>query len=313
MRRILLIVAAVALGSGTLTPFDSRGLAQGRGQAPDPADLVKQGRALAAQGKHEDAQRLYRQALRANPRSFEVRLAMGICLDLQGQYAEARTHLAEAIKQADGITARNQARNALAVSYAFEGRAADAMKHLAPVFEQQRVDKDAAGSAATANALGRIYLETSDVLNARKWYELGYEQSLQISGLAPSEKDLWELRWLHALARLAAREGKSDEVRRHVAAFEQVMNRRGRLSDDNEIYRYLLGYVAYYAKDYDRAIAELVRGNLSDPFIVNLIAMSYEAKGDTANAQQYYRRTLESNAHSLNNALVRPYARLRIR
>jgi len=283
------------------------------GQAPDPVDLVKQGRALAAQGKHEEAQRLYRQALRSNPRSFDARLAMGICLDLQGQYAEARTHLSEAVKQADGITARNQAMNALAVSYAFESKAADSLKYLAPVFEQQRADRDSAGAAATANALGRIYLETGDTVNARKWYDLGHEQAKQITGLPQPEMDLWELRWLHALARVAAREGKAEEARRQLASFEQTMNKRARLKDDDEIYRYLLGYVAYYAKDYDRAIAELVKGNLADPFVVTLIAMSYDGKGDAPNAQKYYRRALESNAHNLGNAFARPLARAQVR
>ncbi len=283
------------------------------GQAPDPTDLVKQGRALAAQGKHDDAQRLYRQALRSNPRSFDARLAMGICLDLQGQYAEARTHLAEAIKQADGITARNQAMNALAVSYTFEGKAADALKNLAPVFEQQRIDRDFAGAAATANALGRIYLETGDTANARKWYDLGHDQAKHIGGLPQPEMDLWTLRWMHAMARVSVREGKVDEARRQLASFEQTMNTRGRLKDDDEIYRYLLGYVAYYAKDYDRAIAELVKGNLADPFVVTLVGMSYDAKGDVPNAQKYYRRALESNAHNLSNAFARPYARLHVR
>jgi Flp pilus assembly protein TadD len=285
----------------------------GAGQAPDPTDLVKQGRALAAQGKHEDAQRLYREALRSNPRSFEARLAMGICLDLQGQYAEARTHLAEAVKQADGITPRNQAMTALAVSYAFEAKPADAHKYLAPVFEQQRTDRDFPGAAATANALGRIYLETGDTVNARKWYDLGHEQARHITGLPQPEIDLWELRWLHAQARVAAREGKVEDARRQLALFEQTMNKRARLKDDDQIYRYLLGYVAYYTKDYDRAIAELVKGNLADPFVVTLVGMSYDAKGDAANAQKYYRRALESNAHNLSNAFARPYARLRVR
>jgi tetratricopeptide (TPR) repeat protein len=301
MRRFS-VVFVVALATVALT-----------GQAPDPVDLVKQGRALAAQGKHDDAQRLYRQALRSNPRSFDARLAMGICLDLQGQYAEARTHLAEAVKQADGITARNQAMNALAVSYAFEAKADDALKYLAPVFEQQRTDRDQAGAAATANAMGRIYLETGDTANARKWYELGHEQAKQISGLPQPEMDLWELRWLHALARVAAREGKAEEARRQVGLFEQTMNKRARLKDDDEIYRYLLGYVAYYGKDYDRAIAELVKGNLADPFVVTLVGMSYDAKGDTPNAQKYYHRALEANAHNLSNAFARPFARVRVR
>ena len=68
-----------------------------------------------------------------------------------------------------------------------------------------------------------------------------------------ADRDLWELRWLHAAARLAAREGKADEARKHVASFEQNMQKRGRASEDNEIYRYLLGYVSFYLKDYDRA------------------------------------------------------------
>ena len=90
------------------------------------------------------------------------------------------------------------------------------------------------------------------------------------------------------------------------------MNKRAKLADDNEIYRYLVGYVSYYAKDYDRAIVELATGNLGDPFIANLLAMSYEGKGDTNNARQYYRRTLELNAHTLNNAFARPYARAKL-
>ena len=40
--------------------------------------------------------------------------------------------------------------------------------------------------------------------------------------------------------------------------------------------------------------------------------MAYEAKGDLANARQYYRRTLELNAHSLQNAFARPHARAKL-
>jgi tetratricopeptide (TPR) repeat protein len=297
MRHLPLVVCTVALSAIV-----------GRAQAPAPEDLVKQGRALVSQGKHDEAVALYRRALKVAPQSFDARLAMGMVLDLSGQYAEARTHLTEAIRRAP-VGARNQAMMAMAISWAFEGRADEALKHLEPVYKQQIADQDLPGAAATANALGRLYLETGNAASARKWYELGIARAREIGGLAPIERDLWELRWLHAAARIAAREGRAEEARKQVAAFEQVMQRRGRATDDNEIYRYLLGYVSYYAKDYDRAIAELAKGNLNDPFITNLLAMAYEAKGDTTNARQYYRRTLEINAHSLPNALVRERAR----
>jgi hypothetical protein len=40
--------------------------------------------------------------------------------------------------------------------------------------------------------------------------------------------------------------------------------------------------------------------------------MAYEAKGDTLNARQYYRRTLESNVHNLQSAIARPHARAKL-
>ena len=76
-----------------------------------------------------------------------------------------------------GGPARNQALNAMAISYAFESRAADALKYLAPVFDQQLADQDLGGAAATANAIGRIYLETGDTANARRWYDTRHEQA----------------------------------------------------------------------------------------------------------------------------------------
>jgi Flp pilus assembly protein TadD len=280
-------------------------------QAPAPEELVKQGRALVSQGKLDEAVSHYRQAIRLSPQLFDARLALGIALDLQGQYAEARTHLNEAIRRAPA-GARNQALTAMAISYAFESRAADALKFLEPVYTQQLADQDLSGAAATANAIGRMYLETSDIANARRWYDNGGQCGKKIAGLPAPDQDLWELRWLHAQARIAARDGKADEARKYVGQFEQVMQRRGKLADDNEIYRYLLGYVAYYLKDYDRAIGELAKGNLADPFMSNLLGMAYEAKGDMNNARQYYRRTLELNAHTLQNAIARPHARAKV-
>jgi Flp pilus assembly protein TadD len=300
MRRTPLVVCLAALCIVAL-----------RAQSPTPEDLVKQGRALVSHGKLDEAVSVYRRAVKIAPQSFDARLAIGIVLDLQGQYAEARTHLADAIRFAPA-GARNQALTTMAISYAFESRAAEALKYLEPVYKLQLADQDMSGAAATANAIGRVYLETGDSANAHKWYEMGSQCGREVPGLPQSDRDLWELRWLHAAARMSVREGKTDEARRQVAAFEQVMQRRGKLADDNEIYRYLLGYVGYYTKDYDRAIAELAKGNLADPFIANLLAMSYEAKGDLTNARQYYRRTLELNPHSLPNAFARPYARAKL-
>jgi tetratricopeptide (TPR) repeat protein len=281
-------------------------------QAADPEAIVRQGRALVNQGKLDEAERAYRQAVSLSPRSFETAMALGTLLDLKGLYPEAQSHLQRAIDLAPLGPPCNQALNALALSFAFEGRPAEAQKRFEDLRRRQAIEGDPAGAAASARALGRIYLESGDTVNGRKWYELGYQESKPAESQPESERLLWELRWHHAQGRLAAREGQMDEAKKHLAAFEVLMQKRGRQADDNDIYRWLAGYVAYYAKSYDRAIAELARGNLSDPFVLNMIGMAYEAKGDLANAREYYRRTLDTNVHNLQASLTRPHARQKL-
>jgi hypothetical protein len=110
-------------------------------------------------------------------------------------------------------------------------------------------------------------------------------------------------------ARVAAREGKIDDAKRLLSEFETLMKKRGKIAEDNGIYRWVAGYVAYYAKDYDGAIDHLTHGDTDDPFILDLIGKSYEAKGDVTNARQYYRRVMESNVYNLQSAIARPHAR----
>jgi hypothetical protein len=133
---------------------------------------------------------------------------------------------------------------------------------------------------------------------------------MEAGGQSTSQRHLlWELRWRHMQARVAAKEHRIDEARRQLGEFEVIMQRRGKLPDDNDIYHGVAGYVAYYAKDYDRAVAELTQCNLGDRFILYLIGLAYEGKGDSSNAREYYRRTMASNVHSLQTAIARPQAR----
>jgi tetratricopeptide (TPR) repeat protein len=282
------------------------------GQAPDPEELVKQGRALFSQGKHDEAERLYRQAIQLNPRSFEGARALGILLTLKGQYPEARTHLQRALKVAPTTMVRHQATATLALSYAFEGNLDALQREYENLRRQQLADGDASGAAASARSLGRILLEAGDIAGGRKWYELGYQEWKPQPGQPETEQLLWDLRWRHMQARVAAREGRIDDAQRLLAEFESLMKKRGRPDEDREIYRWVAGYVAYYAQDYDRAIAHLTQGALDDPFILNMIGRSYEAKGDVTNARQYYRRVMESNVYNLQSAIARPHARSKL-
>jgi tetratricopeptide (TPR) repeat protein len=287
-------------------------LSSARVQSADPEELVKQGRSLFSQGRHDEAERLYRQAITISPRSFEAERALGILLNIKGQHPEARTHLQRAVTLAPTPTVRHQAMATLALSYAFEGQLDAVVREYERVRQQQQADGDLGGAAASARSLGRILLEAGDIAGGRKWYEVGYQEWKPQPGSAESERLLWELRWRHMQARVAAREGKIDDAKRLVTEFEALMQQRGRKGEDNGIYRWVAGYVAFYAKDYDGAINQLTQGDLDDPFILDLIGKAYEAKGDVTNARQYYRRVMESNVYNLQSAIARPHARSKL-
>ncbi|MEO6214200.1 MAG: tetratricopeptide repeat protein [Vicinamibacterales bacterium] len=268
--------------------------------------VVKEAQQRASEGKHADALELYRKALAADPKLFDAHLGVGQMLDMLGKYEEARQQLMAAIELASPAT-RDQARTAMAVSYAFESKAADAGKYYEQVFNDRVAAANFNGAAATANAMARVYLESGDVPNAEKWYRTGYETSKTIKDLTPAQSDLWQMRWLHAQARVAARRGNAPDARAHATAMKTLLD-KGENENERPQHQYLLGYLALEAGEFDTAVAELQKANLDDSFVVGLLAQAYEKKGDGARAAEYHNKALASRAHSLNTAFSRLWA-----
>src|SRR5712692_454708 len=190
----------------------------------DPADLVKQARQLNDEGKQDAALALYRQALERSPDLFDAHLGAGIALDLKGSYKEAREPFEKAIRVAPEA-ARNRALTNMGVSYAFEGNAKNASTFYRQVFDRQMAAGELADAAGTANALARIYLECGDFDNAFKWYQTGYETSRRQPKLPGDQVDLWDLRWAHAQARIAARKGNAREARKQMAIVKSLIDK----------------------------------------------------------------------------------------
>lgn len=274
----------------------------------DPMDLVKQARRLNSQGKQDEALALYQQALKASPNLFEAYQGAGIALDLKGEYAEARHHFEKAIEVASTPQAKGRAQRDMAMSYAFERNSKGAAKYEAPLYETYLQRKDFYNAGEIADELARICIESGDLDDAQKWYKTGYEAGLQEPDIKPARKDLWEFRWEHAQARLAARRGNHAEAEKHVAAAKAILD-RGTNPEQAQFFPYLTGYVAFYAGDYKTAIADLEKANQRDPFILCLLAQSYEKSGDNVKAMDLYRKILTINIHNPTGAFARPLAR----
>jgi tetratricopeptide (TPR) repeat protein len=240
-------------------------------------ELVRQGRRLSNQGQQDEAIATFGKAVALEPKLSEAHAGIGIALDLQGKYAEARHHLQEAIDFAPDST-RDRARRTMAVSYAFESKADDAMRFEKPVFDAALAAGRFFDAGEVADEQARIYLESGNLDSALAWYRRGYETGLKEPGISAARKDLWEFRWHHAEARIAARRGQASEAQRHVAMAKAVLD-RGTNPQQAVFLPYLTGYVAFYTGDLKTAIADLRKGNQKDPFILCLLAQADEKSG----------------------------------
>jgi tetratricopeptide (TPR) repeat protein len=281
--------------------------------APPPgsaADLAQRGEKLSRAGKQDEALGLFQQALEKESNSYEAHLGMGIALDLQGNYADAREHFMKAIDAASPDS-RQQALRAMAVSYAFEGNANKAAESEMQVFNARMTKGDSIGAGEICNELGRIYLESGDPDHAYKWYKMGYDTVARKPALSEADKNLWLFRWENAQARIAARRGNGQESQQHVSAAKAALDKANN-PDQARFYPYLTGYVAFYTGDYKTAISELQKADQRDPLNLALLGQAFEKTGDAARARDYYRKVLDINFHNPTNAFARPLAKKKL-
>jgi tetratricopeptide (TPR) repeat protein len=289
--------------------------AQQQAPAPPPApgspeEFVQQGQLLSRAGKQDEALILYQKALDKSPNLFSAQLATGQALDLKGDYAQAREHLAKAIDVA-GSDTKVQALRTMAVSYAFEGNAKKAEKYEKQVIDMAIAMSYWTNAAEICNELARIFLESGDPADAYKWYKQGYEASGRKSDMSDADKNLWLFRWESAQARVAARRGKAEEAQQHITTAKAALDKANN-PDQAKFLPYLAGYVAFYTGDYKTAITELQKADQHDPLILALLGEAYEKSGDASQAKDYYGKVLEINTHNPTNAFARPLAKKKL-
>src|SRR5262249_16199803 len=272
--------------------------------------LIKQGQTLNSEGKQDEAIAIYKQVLHQDPKNFDAYLNGGIALDLKGDYTEARKHFEKALELASPDN-KLQVWRSMAMSYAFEGNAAQSAKYEQMVYDARLAKNDFIGAGEIANELARVQLECGDFDNASKWYKTGYDTAMRKTDLSDADKNLWLFRWESAQARIAARRGQKDEAQKHVAAAKVALDKANN-PDQQVFYPYLTGYVAFYAGDYKTAIADLQKANQRDPLNLVLLAQAYEKTGDKTQAMDYYRKALASNGHNPTNAYARPLAKKKV-
>ena len=304
---VAVIPRAFLVLSASLAPL----LAQTPGSQQQQPEFIQQGQQLMREGKLDDALALYRKTLQISPNSVPANIAAGSVLDLMGQGEEAREYLAKAIQVADTPEQKAMAQRAMAISYAFEGNCKKTVAYEQQVLDYYGSMRNFFQQGEIADEGARICIDSGDLDAAYHWYQVGHDTGLKEPGIQPPRQDLWEFRWEHAQARIAARRGEQAEAQKHVAAAKAILD-KGTNPEQAQFFPYLQGYVAFYAGDYKTALEELLKANQNDPFIQCLIGQTDEKLGDKDKALEYYRKASAAIAHNPPAAYAVPFAKKRI-
>jgi len=243
-------------------------------------------------------------------------------LDLEGKTTEARALLQGVIDTVSDPRAKANALRTMAMSYAFDGDCANTEKYERQVIDYWRTREQAEPQNAfyqqgeMANEAARVCIDAGDLVAAERLYREGHALGNREPAPRTHSASLWEFRLAHALARVAARRGDTVEAKRQVAGARRALDSDSAMAAQQErFYPYLTGYVALYTNDLATAQRELERavamtGNDRDPFMITLLAMTYEKQGRSAEANEQYRKAFDlARAHNPPAAYVRPLVR----
>jgi tetratricopeptide (TPR) repeat protein len=258
---------------------------------------------------------------RGGPGSELIR--QGTQLDLEGKGEQARTIFQKGIDTAPDAAAKANAQRAMAMSWAFEGDCKKTAEYENKVIDYWKTQESAVPDRAfyqqgeMANEAARVCIDNGDLDTAYDLYKKGRELGLQEPNISPARKDLWNYRWEHAQARIAARRGNKAEAQKHVDAAKTLL--AGMKEKDPKLYEqqatffpYLTGYVALYTGDYKAALQDFEKANQNDAFIQCLIGMTHEKLGDKGKAMDAYRKAANVRGHNPPAAFARSFTRKKL-
>ena len=237
----------------------------------------------------------------SDPRSESLREARR--LDVEGKHAEARALFQTLIDTAPDPAAKAAATRGLAMSYAYDGNCARTIELEEQVIAYWVTRRDAEPQNAhyqegeMANEAARVCLDAGHLDEAERMYRRGSDLGNAEPEPRTHPRSLWDFRLAHALARIAARRGDTEEAKRWVAEARRVLESDPKMAEDQAQYLpYLVGYVALYTNDLATAEAEFTKTTQTmprDPFQVVLLGMTYEKMGQQPKADELYRRAYD--------------------
>ncbi|MGA8270625.1 MAG: tetratricopeptide repeat protein [Candidatus Sulfotelmatobacter sp.] len=269
---------------------------------PNPYDSYAE--LLLKMGRFEDSQAQYRKALAVDPHFQPSHFGLSAALLYAGKLSDAQAELQKMADQARNDGELRTAYFGMAVIASDEGKFEKALQAMDKEYAVARKTNDAASMAADLQAEGNILAQIPRYDEAQQKFD-GSFQMIQASTQSQEIKDNAKL--LHDFNLAAIAIGKKDfsSAKAHAEEFHtgaEATKNSAQIKQSHE----LAGRIALGEKDYGKAIAELEQANLQDPRNLYRLSQAYQAKGDSAKAQEYLTKAADFNSlPALNYAFVR--------
>jgi tetratricopeptide (TPR) repeat protein len=199
---------------------------------------------------------------------------------------------------------RRAAHFAISVSYVDEGNCDAALEERDKAYALAEKINDAAAMAGDLIVMGNILLEAERIDEAQAKYEEAVEVP-EASDLSEEVKDNFRRGYFFNAARAALKKGdletaraQADEYRERVEAVRNPFQIK--------LYHQVAGMIALEEKEYGRALEELQKASLQNPYNWYRMALAFQGKGDKERAKELCEKAAKWNAlNSLNYAFMR--------
>lgn len=273
---------------------------------PNPYDSYAE--LLLKMGRFEESQAQYRKALAIDPHFQPSHFGLSAALLYAGKRDDAQAELQKMADQARNDGELRTAYFGMAVMASDDGKFDKALQAMDKEYAVAQKTNDVASMAADLQAKGNILAAMARYNDAQNQFDRSF-QMIQSSSQSQEIKDNAKL--LHHFNLSAIAIGKNDfaGAKVHAGEFRQGAEATKNPAQVKQSHE-LAGRIALGEKDYVQAIAELEQANLQDPRNLYRLSQAYQAKGDSAKAQEYLTKAADFNSlPALNYAFIRVKAK----
>ncbi|MGB3092269.1 MAG: tetratricopeptide repeat protein [Candidatus Zixiibacteriota bacterium] len=269
---------------------------------PNPYDSYAE--LLMKTGRYDESIEQYKKALTADPNFVASHIGIATNSNFKGNYEEAREQLGVLYDMARNDGERRAAHFAISVSYVDEENWDAALEERDKAYALAEKINDASAMGGDLIVMGNILLEAGRIDEAAARYDKAVEVA-EAGELSEEVKDNFRRGYFFNAARAALKKGdldtakaKADEYHRQVEAVRNPFQIK--------LYHQVAGMIALEKKEYDRALEELQKSSLQNPYNWFRMALAFQGKGDKEKARELCEKAARWNAlNSLNYAFMR--------